>query len=67
MTGLMHENKKQILSGMTVALAMIPEAVAFSFVAKVPPPVALTAAWIMCFVTAAIGGRPGRAIFKEDF
>ncbi len=50
---------RQIFSGATVALAMIPEAVAFSFVAKVPPPVALTAAWIMCFLTAMLGGRPG--------
>ena len=50
---------RQLLSGVTVALAMIPEAVAFSFVARVSPPVALTAAWIMCFLTAALGGRPG--------
>ncbi|CAD7975044.1 unnamed protein product [Amoebophrya sp. A25] len=53
------ENQAQWLSGITVALAMIPEAVAFSFVAKVEPPVALTAAWIMCFLTATGGGRPG--------
>ena len=50
---------RQLVSGATVALAMIPEAVAFSFVARVSPPVALTAAWIMCFLTAALGGRPG--------
>ncbi|CAD7949416.1 unnamed protein product [Amoebophrya sp. A120] len=57
--GFCKENQAQFLSGITVALAMIPEAVAFSFVAKVEPPVALTAAWIMCFFTAVAGGRPG--------
>lgn len=46
-------------SGLTVALALIPEAIAFSLVAHVDPLVGLYAAFFMCFVTAVIGGRPG--------
>ena len=41
------ECRKDIISGLTVALAQVPEAVAFSFVAGVDPEVGLTAAWIM--------------------
>lgn len=48
-----------IFSGLTVALAMVPEAIAFSFVADVPPLVGLYAAFVMCLVTAVFGGRPG--------
>ena len=51
--------KDEILSGLTVALALIPEAIAFSFVAGVPPIVGLYAAFIMGLVTAILGGRPG--------
>ncbi|MCF6159600.1 MAG: SulP family inorganic anion transporter [wastewater metagenome] len=51
--------KDDILSGLTVALALIPEAVAFSFVAGVQPHVGLYAAFIVGFITATIGGRPG--------
>jgi SulP family sulfate permease len=47
------------LSGLTVALALIPEAVAFAFVAHVEPMVGLYAAFIMGLITALIGGRPG--------
>ena len=47
------------LSGATVALALIPEAVAFALVAGVNPTVGLYAAFIMCFITAIFGGRPG--------
>jgi SulP family sulfate permease len=47
------------LSGLTVALALIPEAIAFALVAHVNPLVGLYAAFIMCLVTALIGGRPG--------
>lgn len=46
-------------SGMTVALALVPEAVAFAFVAGVPPMVGLYGAFIMCLVTSVFGGRPG--------
>ena len=48
-----------IFSGMTVALALVPEAVAFSFVAGVPPMVGLYGAFMMCLITAVLGGRPG--------
>lgn len=51
--------KTEILAGLTVALAMVPEAVAFSFVAGVHPLVGLYAAFIVGLVTALIGGRPG--------
>lgn len=49
----------EILSGLTVALALVPEAVAFAFVAGVAPLVGLYAALIVCFVTSILGGRPG--------
>jgi len=51
--------KNDILSGLTVALALIPEAVAFSFVAHVDPAVGLYAAFMMGLITAIFGGRPG--------
>ena len=47
------------LSGLTVALALVPEAIAFSFVAHVDPRVGLYAAIIMGLITAVFGGRPG--------
>ena len=51
--------KTDLLSGLTVALALIPEAIAFSFVAKVDPMVGLHAAFIVGIITAIFGGRPG--------
>ncbi len=51
--------KSDILSGITVALALVPEAVAFAFVAGVSPIVGLYGAFIMGLVTALFGGRPG--------
>lgn len=51
--------KNDTLSGLTVALALVPEAVAFSFVAGVEPIVGLYGAFIMGLITALIGGRPG--------
>ena len=51
--------KTDILSGLTVALALVPEAVAFAFVAGVEPLVGLYAAFIVGFITAVFGGRPG--------
>lgn len=51
--------KNDLLSGITVALALIPEAVAFAFVAGVEPMVGLYAAFMMGLITSAIGGRPG--------
>lgn len=50
--------KADLLSWITVALALIPEAIAFSFVAKVDPMVGLWAAFIMWLMTAIFGGRP---------
>ena len=49
----------EILSGLTVALALVPEAVAFAFVAGVHPLVGLYAAFLVGLITAFIGGRPG--------
>ena len=51
--------KDDILSGLTVALALVPEAVAFAFVAGVHPLVGLYAAFMVGLITAVIGGRPG--------
>lgn len=48
-----------ILSGLTVAIALVPEAIAFSFVAKVDPTIGLYAAFMMGLITAIFGGRPG--------
>lgn len=51
--------KDDVLSGLTVALALVPEAVAFAFVAGVQPLVGLYAAFLVGLITAVIGGRPG--------
>ncbi len=60
---LFSENKKYIksdvLSGITVALALIPEAVAFAFVAGVTPLLSLQTAIMMALVAAIFTGRPG--------
>ena len=54
-----HNPKNDILSGLTVALALVPEAVAFSFVAGIDPLVGLYGAFMMGIVTSIFGGRPG--------
>jgi len=51
--------KNDVLSGITVALALVPEAVAFAFVAGVDPLVGLYAAFMVGLITAIFGGRPG--------
>ncbi|NRA99230.1 MAG: SulP family inorganic anion transporter [Rhodobacteraceae bacterium] len=51
--------RTELLSGLTVALALVPEAVAFAFVAGVHPLVGLYAAFIVGLITAVFGGRPG--------
>ncbi len=51
--------KTELLAGLTVALALVPEAVAFAFVAGVHPLVGLYAAFMVGFVTSLLGGRPG--------
>ena len=51
--------KNDILSGLTVALALVPEAVAFSFVAGIDPLIGLYGAFMMGLITSIFGGRPG--------
>lgn len=51
--------KNDILSGLTVALALVPEAVAFAFVAGIDPLVGLYGAFMMGLITSLFGGRPG--------
>ncbi|MBA6253740.1 SulP family inorganic anion transporter [Colwellia sp. BRX8-7] len=51
--------KNDVLSGLTVALALVPEAVAFAFVAGVDPLVGLYAAFMVGLITSVFGGRPG--------
>lgn len=53
------QTRTELLSGLTVALALVPEAVAFAFVAGVAPLVGLYAAFIVGLITALFGGRPG--------
>ena len=51
--------KNEILSGLTVAIALVPESVAFALVAGVSPLVGLYAAFMVALITAIFGGRPG--------
>lgn len=51
--------KTEVLSGLTVALALVPEAVAFAFIAGLSPLTGLYAAFMMGLVTSILGGRPG--------
>mmetsp|Transcript_21604 Transcript_21604/g.52669 ORF Transcript_21604/g.52669 Transcript_21604/m.52669 type:complete len:561 (+) Transcript_21604:62-1744(+) len=50
---------KEVLLGVTIACAQIPESVAFAFIANVKPPVALHAAWMVGLICSLFGGRPG--------
>jgi len=54
-----HNWKNDTLSGVTVALALVPEAIAFAFVAGVNPIVGLYAAFMVSFIAALLSGRPG--------
>ena len=56
---LTENPKADILSGLTVALALVPEAIAFAFVAKLDPLVGLYAAFIVGIMTSIFGGRSG--------
>lgn len=56
---LTQNPKNDFLSGLTVALALVPEAVAFAFIAGIDPLVGLYGAFMMGIVTAIFGGRPG--------
>ncbi|QUH30933.1 SulP family inorganic anion transporter [Vallitalea guaymasensis] len=51
--------RTEILAGLTVALALVPEAIAFAFVAGVDPLVGLYAAFMVGLITSTFGGRPG--------
>lgn len=51
--------KDDVFSGLTVALALVPEAVAFAFVAGVSPIIGLYGAFMMGLITSLFGGRPG--------
>jgi SulP family sulfate permease len=51
--------KNEVLSGLTVSLALVPEAVAFSLIAGVSPLVGLYSAFFVGLITAVLGGRPG--------
>lgn len=51
--------RTEILSGLTVALALVPEAVAFAMIAGLSPLTGLYAAFVVGLVTASFGGRPG--------
>ena len=51
--------KSDILSGLTVSLALVPEAIAFAFVAGVSPLIGLYSAFFIGLLTAIFGGRPG--------
>jgi SulP family sulfate permease len=55
----LQEIRINILGGLTVALAMIPEAIAFALVAHVSPLTGLYAAFIVALITSSFGGRPG--------
>lgn len=50
--------RADILAGLVVALALIPEAIAFSIIAGVDPKVGLYASFCICVIMAFIGGRP---------
>jgi SulP family sulfate permease len=54
-----YEIKTNLLSGLTVALAMVPEAIAFALIAHVSPLTGLYAAFMICLITSLLGGRPG--------
>jgi SulP family sulfate permease len=51
--------KNDILSGLVVSVALVPEAIAFSFIIDVSPIVGLYSAFILGLVTALFGGKPG--------
>jgi SulP family sulfate permease len=51
--------KTEVLSGLTVALALVPEAIAFAFIAGFHPLTGLYAAFVMGLITSIFGGRPG--------
>src|SRR5690625_6274003 len=59
LTDKQSDLKTEVLSGLTVALALVPEAVAFSLIAGVSPLIGLYTAFIIGLITTIMGGRPG--------
>ena len=57
--GYSNNLRTDVLSGITVAFALVPEAVAFAFIAGLTPMIGLYAAFLMGLITAIFGGRPG--------
>ena len=51
--------KNEVLSGLTVALALVPEAIAFAIIAGLSPLTGLYAAFSIGLITSILGGRPG--------
>ena len=51
--------KDEILAGLTTALALVPEVVAFALLAHISPLVGIGSAFIICLITSVFGGRPG--------
>ncbi|MEL6207968.1 MAG: SulP family inorganic anion transporter, partial [Pseudomonadota bacterium] len=51
--------RSDVIAGLVVALALIPEAIAFSIIAGVDPKVGLYASFSIAVITAIAGGRPG--------
>lgn len=54
-----HNPRVEVLSGLTVGIALVPEAIAFALIAGVEPLVGLYAAFLVCLITSLFGGRPG--------
>jgi hypothetical protein len=50
---------REFLLGVIICMAQIPESIAFAYLARVRPPVALHAAWVIGGICSAFGGRPG--------
>jgi len=51
--------KTEVLLGITICFAQVPESVAFAFMAHIKPPVALHAAWVVGLICTLLGGRSG--------
>ena len=51
--------KNEVLAGLTTALALVPEVVAFALLAHISPLVGIGSAFIICLITSLLGGRPG--------
>ncbi|AWM31674.1 SulP family inorganic anion transporter [Hymenobacter nivis] len=54
-----HNAKNEVLAGLTTALALVPEVVAFALLAHISPLVGIGSAFVICLITSVFGGRPG--------